>query len=120
MKALTQAEEEIMQILWDKEQAFVRDIVEAFPEPRPAYNTVSTIVRILDKKGFVTHEAFGKSHRYRPTISKDEYSRKYLNRFVDKYFSGSYRQLVSFFAKGDQMSVQDLEKLLDELKKKES
>jgi len=117
MKPLTQAEEEVMQVLWDKEKAFVKELIEAFPAPKPAYNTVSTIVRILEKKGFVTYEAYGKSHQYRPVISKEEYSRKYLNRFVNNYFSGSYQQLVSFFTKQDEMSVNDLESLLEELKK---
>jgi BlaI family penicillinase repressor len=120
MKPLTQAEEEVMQVLWTLEKAFVKAIVEEFPEPRPAYNTVSTIIRILEKKGFVKYEAFGKSHQYYPTMGKEEYSRKYLNRFVDKYFSGSYEQLVSFFTKQEKMSVSDLEKLLDQLKSKKS
>ena len=120
MKPLTLAEEEVMQVLWRLEKAFVKEIVEEFPEPKPAYNTVSTIVRILEKKKFVAFEAFGKSHRYFPIMGKDEYSRKYLNRFVDKYFSGSYEQLVSFFTKQEKMSVSDLEALLDELKSRKS
>jgi len=120
MKPLTQAEEDVMQILWRLEKAFVKEIVGEFPEPRPAYNTVSTIVRILEKKKFIDFEAFGKSHRYFPTMNKDEYSKKYLNRFVDKYFSGSYEQLVSFFTKEEKMSVTDLEELLNELKNQKS
>lgn len=120
MKQLTQAEEEIMQILWKLGKAFVKDIVDEFEEPKPAYNTVSTLIRILDKKGFVGHEVFGKSHQYFPLINKGDYSQKYLNRFVDKYFSGSYKELVSFFTKQEEMSVSDLERLLKELKDKES
>lgn len=120
MKQLTQAEEEIMQILWTLEKAFVKDIVDEYPEPKPAYNTISTLIRILEKKGFVGYEAFGKSHQYFPLINKDDYSQKYLNRFVDKYFSGSYKELVSFFTKQEEMSVKDLERLLEELKNKES
>lgn len=120
MKPLTQAEEEVMQVLWTLEKAFVKEIVEEFSEPRPAYNTVSTIIRILEKKGFVKYEAFGKSHRYYPAMGKTEYSKKYLNRFVDKYFSGSYEQLVSFFTQEEKMSVGDLEALLEELKNKKS
>lgn len=116
MKQLTQAEEEIMQILWTLEKSFVKDIVNEFPDPKPAYNTVSTLIRILEKKGFVGYEAFGKSHQYFPLINKEEYSQKYMNRFVDKYFSGSYKELVSFFTKQEDMSVTDLEKLLNELK----
>ena len=120
MKQLTQAEEEVMQVLWRLEKAFVKDLVEEFPEPKPAYNTVSTIIRILEKKGFVSYEAFGKSHQYFPVIDKEEYSKKYLNRFVDNYFSGSYAQLVSFFTEQDKMSVKDIERLLEELKENKS
>jgi predicted transcriptional regulator len=120
MKPLTQAEEEIMQILWKLEKAFVKEIVEEYDDPKPAYNTISTLVRIMEKKGFVGHETFGKSHRYYPLINKEDYSKKYLNSFVEKYFSGSYKELVSFFTKEKEMSVRDLEKLLDELKKDQS
>jgi BlaI family transcriptional regulator, penicillinase repressor len=120
MKQLTQAEEEIMQILWTLKKAFVKDIVEGYEDPKPAYNTISTLIRILEKKGFVGYEAFGKSHQYFPLMNKEDYSQKYLNRFVDKYFSGSYKELVSFFTKQEEMSVKDLERLLEELKNKES
>lgn len=120
MKPLTQAEEEIMQILWQLDKAFVKDIIQEYAEPKPAYNTISTLIRIMEKKGFVGYEAFGKSHRYYPLIDKEDYSKKYLNRFVDKYFSGSYKDLVSFFTKEKEMSVMDLERLLEELKNKES
>ncbi len=120
MKQLTQAEEEIMQILWQLEKAFVKEIVEKFDDPKPAYNTVSTLIRILEKKGFVGYEAFGKSHQYFPTVRKEEYTKKYLNRFVENYFSGSYEQLVSFFTKQEKMNIGDLEKLLEELKNKAS
>jgi len=118
MKQLTQAEEEIMQVLWQLEKAFVKEIVEKFDDPKPAYNTISTLIRILEKKGFVGYQAFGKSHQYYPLIEKAEYSKKYLNRFVDNYFSGSYEQLVSFFTKQEKMDINDLEKLLNELKSK--
>ncbi|MEO9482384.1 MAG: BlaI/MecI/CopY family transcriptional regulator [Ekhidna sp.] len=120
MKPLTHAEEEIMQILWHLEKAFVKEIVEEYADPKPAYNTISTLIRIMEKKGFVGYEAFGKSHRYYPLIDKEAYSKKYLNRFVDKYFSGSYKDLVSFFTKEKEMSVIDLERLLEELKKDKS
>jgi len=120
MKSLTQAEEEIMQVLWRLKKAFVKDIVEEYNNPKPAYNTVSTLIRIMEKKGFVGFEAFGKSHRYYPLIEKEDYSKKYLGRFVDKYFSGSYKDLISFFTKENAMSIHDLERLLDELKKDQS
>jgi len=116
MKKLTQAEEEVMQILWKLQKAFVKEIIEELPEPKPAYNTVSTIIRILEKKGVVGYEAFGKSHRYYPLIDKEDYSRKFLNRFINKYFSGSHAQLVSFFTEKKDLSVKELEELLKILK----
>ena len=118
MKQLTKAEEEVMQALWELQRGFVKDIVNLFPEPKPAYNTISTIIRILEKKGVVGYEAFGKTHRYFPLINKEDYSRKFLNRFVENYFSGSYSQLVSFFTKQNNLSVTELEMLLVELKEK--
>ena len=120
MKELTKAEEEIMQVLWELEAAFVKDIIEVLPQPKPAYNTVSTIVRILQEKGFVDHETFGKAHQYYPLISKDDYTQAFMKGFVRRYFSGSYRQMVSFFTKEDNLSLQDLEQLLKELKKQDS
>ncbi|NOY37831.1 MAG: BlaI/MecI/CopY family transcriptional regulator, partial [Chlorobi bacterium] len=97
MKQLTRAEEQIMKVLWQLEEAFVREIIEKLPEPKPAYNTVSTIVRILEKKGFVSHKAFGKSHRYFPLVSREVYSRQHMKSFVRDYFSNSFEQMVSFF-----------------------
>jgi predicted transcriptional regulator len=109
MKELTKAEEQIMQILWKLEKGFVKDILECLPKPKPAYNTVSTIVRILEKKGFVSHKAFGKTHEYYPLLSKEEYTRKFLKRFVENYFSDSFKEMVSFFAKEKDMSISELE-----------
>ena len=120
MKELTKAEEEIIQVLWDLESAFVKDIVEQLPDPKPAYNTVSTIVRILEQKGFVGHEALGKSHKYFPLISKEAYTKGFMKGFVSRYFSGSYQEMVSFFTKEDDLSLKDLEALLDELKNTKS
>ena len=109
MKELTKAEEQIMQILWKLERGFVKDILEHLPKPKPAYNTVSTIVRILEKKGFVSHTAYGKTHEYYPVLSKEEYTRKFLKRFVENYFSDSFKEMVSFFAKEKDMSISELE-----------
>lgn len=120
MKELTKAEEEIMQVLWRLESAFVKEVVAELPEPKPAYNTVSTIVRILEQKGFVGHESQGKSYKYHPLISKPAYTKTFMKGFVKKYFSGSYQQMVSFFTREDNLSVNELEELLDELKKNES
>lgn len=108
-KELTRAEEQVMQILWQLGEGFVNDIIAKMPEPKPAYNTVSTIIRILANKGFVAHKAFGKSHQYFPLISKDEYSDRSLNSLVTGYFDNSYHNLVSFFTKGDKVSVKELE-----------
>jgi predicted transcriptional regulator len=116
MKELTRAEEQIMQVLWDLEKAFVKDIIERLPDPKPAYNTVSTIVRILEKKGFVGHEAFGKTHLYHPLISKNNYTKEFLQSFVRNYFDDSYQELVSFFAKDRDLSVADLEEILTALR----
>ncbi|MDA0194437.1 MAG: BlaI/MecI/CopY family transcriptional regulator [Bacteroidetes bacterium] len=116
MKELTKAEEEIMQILWQLDSAFVKDIITKLPEPKPAYNTVSTVVRILQQKGFVGYETHGKSHKYHPLITKDVYTKAFMKGFVKRYFSGSYQEMVSFFAKEDKLSLNELEQLLKELK----
>lgn len=118
LKELTRAEDQVMQILWNLGKGFVKDIIEKLPEPKPAYNTVSTIVRILETKGFVGHKAFGKTHEYFPLISRDKYTRFYLNNMIKGYFNGSFQNLVSFFAKENKLNTQDLEKLLKELNEK--
>jgi predicted transcriptional regulator len=117
MKELTKAEEQIMQLLWEQEKAFVKDIVDQMPEPKPAYNTVSTIIRILEKKGFVGHNAYGKTHEYFPLVSRKDYTRTYMKSFIRNYFSGSFQEMVSFFAKEDKMSVADLNELMDDVKR---
>jgi BlaI family penicillinase repressor len=118
LKELTKAEDQVMQILWDLKSAFVKDIIEQMPEPKPAYNTISTIVRILETKGFVDHKAYGKTHEYFPLISKEKYTKFYLNNLLKGYFNGSFQNLVSFFAKENKMDVKALEKLLEEIKNK--
>lgn len=110
-KELTKAEEQIMQILWQLEKAFVNDIITEMPEPKPAYNTVSTIVRILEKKEFVGHKAYGKSHEYYPLISKEKYKQSSLSKLVNDYFDNSYKQLVSFFADNKSVSKKELEEM---------
>lgn len=116
MKELTKAEEEIMQILWKIEKGFVKDIIEQMPEPRPAYNTVSTIVRILEKKGFVGYTAFGKSHEYYPLVEEDKYKSFFLKNFMSGYFGGSFEKLVSFFAKHNNLNVKELDQLMRHVK----
>ena len=120
MKELTRAEEEIMQELWKLENAFVKDIIDQLPKPKPAYNTVSTIVRILEQKGFVGHIVAGKSHQYHPLVSKSDYSQKFMKGFVTRFFSGSYQEMVSFFTNEKDMSLEELEQILNELKEKKS
>ena len=116
MKNLTKAEEQIMQVLWKIQSGFVKDILEQLPEPKPAYNTVSTIVRILEKKGFVSHKAFGKTHQYYPVVARDEYKEVYLKNFMENYFSNSYQEMVSFFAKHEDLSITELEEIMKMIK----
>jgi predicted transcriptional regulator len=111
MKKLTKAEEQIMQILWELERGFVKDIIKNLPQPKPAYNTVSTIIRILEKKGFVSHQAYGNSHEYFPVINKEEYTKAYLKSIMKNYFSDSFREMVSFFASEENISIEELEEL---------
>ncbi len=99
MKQLTKAEEEIMQILWELEEANVASIIEEMPEPRPAYNTVSTIVRILENKEFVDHRKKGKGYIYFPVVDKETYSNQSMNKLINGYFNGSFKSMVSFFMK---------------------
>jgi predicted transcriptional regulator len=111
MKELTRAEEEIMQILWKINRGFIRDILEKLPDPKPAYNTVSTIVRILEKKGFVGYRVYGKSHEYYPLVSKREYTKSYFGLFLKNYFGNSYREMVSFLTSDNNFDIRELEEL---------
>lgn len=119
MKQLTKAEEEVMQVLWQLEKCNVAAIIDELPEPKPAYNTVSTIVRILESKGFVDHQKEGKGHVYFPLVKKSDYSHQSINKLVDGYFQGSYKSMVSFFMKKNDMSLSELESILKEIKKDE-
>lgn len=112
MKELTKAEEQVMQILWNIEKGFVKDVLAKMEEPKPAYNTVSTIIRILEKKGFVGYKAYGKTHEYYPLIDKTTYSNFYLKNFLGGYFGGSFQRLVSFFAKENDMDLKEVEALM--------
>lgn len=109
---LTRAELEVMQILWRKGRGVVHDFLEEFEEPRPAYNTVSTIVRILEKKGFVDHKAYGKTHEYFPTVSKEEYTSRYMKGVLNNFFDGSLSRLVSFFSANKSISVEETDEIL--------
>jgi len=120
MKQLTKAEEEIMQVLWELQKTNVKGVLASLPEPKPAYNTVSTIVRILESKGFVGHEKQGKGYLYFPLVAKNEYSNESLHKLVDNYFQGSFKNMVSFFVKKNEVDLQDIEVLLKEINKNKS
>jgi len=111
MKELTRAEEQIMQVLWKLGKGFVKDIIDDLPEPKPAYNTVSTIIRILEKKGVVSHRAFGNTYEYFSLITKDEYKKKFFKSFLSRYFGDSFPDMVSFFAGGQDLSLEELEEI---------
>ena len=117
IKELTKAEEEVMQILWKLKKAFVKEILEKFEEPRPAYTTVSTMIRILQDKGFVGYRAYGRTHQYFPLISKDDYKKARMNSFVRDYFSDSYHKMVSFFAREENISVREIEEIMELMKR---
>lgn len=112
IRELTKAELEVMQILWDKGEAFVSELLEAMPEPRPAYNTVSTIVRILEKKGVVGYTPVGKSHRYRSLVAKEAYTRSFMSSVMSNFFDNSLSQMVSFFCEKEDLSVRETERIL--------
>jgi len=112
MRELTKAEEQVMQVLWKIKKGFVKEILEHFDDPKPAYNTISTIVRILQDKGFVNHKAYGRTHEYFPLLSKDEYSKSHISNFVNDYFSNSFGKMVSFFAKEKHLSVKEMEEIM--------
>ncbi|MFA0963408.1 BlaI/MecI/CopY family transcriptional regulator [Roseivirga sp. BDSF3-8] len=118
MEQLTKKEEEVMQILWEMKKGFVRDIIAEMPSPKPPHSTVSSVVRILETKGFVAHKAYGKTYEYYPVISKDEYRKFYLKNVVQDYFSDSYKEVLSFFAREENIGKEDLKELMDMIDKK--
>jgi len=119
MKQLTKAEEEVMQHLWELNEANVAAIIDRMPTPKPAYNTISTIIRILENKAFVSHRKEGKGYVYFPIVKKEEYSNQSLNKLMNNYFNGSFRNMVSFFVKKNDMSINDLETILKEINKED-
>lgn len=116
IKELTKAEEQIMQVLWDIGKGFVKDVIEQLPEPKPAYNTVSTIIRILETKGFIDHEAFGKSHRYYPLVSKEDYKSFATGKLLSNYFSNSVENMFSFFVKEKKIDLKEADEILKLIK----
>jgi predicted transcriptional regulator len=119
MKELTKAEEEIMQLLWRLKEANVATLIEEMEEPKPAYNTVSTIVRILEAKTFVGFRKEGRGHIYYPLIEKESYSKFSMTKILNNYFDGSAKSMLSFFMKKNDLSIRELEEVLSEINKKE-
>jgi len=120
---LTRAEEQIMQILWVLEKGFIKEILEQFDDPKPAYTTVATFMKILEKKGFVSHESFGNAHRFYPVVSKDDYYKTHLKPIFKRYFKNSIKDVVTFFSENNNVNITDIDsaiKLLTELKNKKS
>ena len=117
MERLTKAEEPIMQVLWKLKKAFVKEIIEELPPPKPPYNTVSSVIRILEEKGMVDHYAFGKTHQYYPLISKMEYSQALFKYLMNDYLEGSYTRLMSFMAKDENLTEKEIQELQQLIKK---
>ena len=121
IKELTRAEEQIMQILWQLKKAFVKEVIEELPEPKPAYNTVSTFIRILETKGFIAHHSFGKSHQYYPLVSKEEYQNFSADKLLNGYFDNSVERMFSFFVEKEKIDLKEADenlKLIEKLKNK--
>ena len=114
---LTKAEEQVMQILWDLNEGLVKDIRDQFSEPKPARNTVSTVVRVLEKKGFIGHKAYANVHLYYPLVSKSEYSKSQLFGLMETYFNNSFPAMASFFVREKDLSVKELDALLEDTRK---
>ena len=123
MVTLTKAEEKIMKILWDIEEGFINDILDQYPDPKPPYNSVSTIVRVLVQKKIIGYKAYGKSHQYHPLVSKEEYRKGQLSRLVTEYYNNSLTQVVNFFSESkklDEAELNEVMKMLEELKSKKN
>jgi predicted transcriptional regulator len=118
MQKLTNKEEEIMQILWKLKKAFVKDVMSEITEEQPHYNTLSTIIRNLEEKGFVGHNAYGNTHQYFPIVKMEEYRKRFMNTAIDAYFNSSYKNLVSFFAEEEKISAEELREILAIIEKK--
>ena len=119
MQKLTNKEEEVMKILWKLNKAFVKDVLKEFTAAKPHYNTLSTIIRNLEEKGYVSHEAYGNTHQYYPIISKEAYRKKHMNLVIEDYFNNSYKNLVSFFAAEEKISVAELKDIINRIEKKQ-
>lgn len=119
MQKLTNKEEEIMHIIWKLKKAFVKEVMAEIKEEQPHYNTLSTIIRNLEEKGFVSHNAFGNTHQYFPVVSMEEYRKRFMNTAIDNYFNSSYKNLVSFFAEEEKISAEELREILEIIERKQ-
>lgn len=119
MQKLTNKEEEIMHILWKLEKAFVKDVLDAIETDKPHYNTLSTIIRNLEEKGYVSYKAYGKTHEYFPVVSKELYKKKFMNTAIENYFNSSYKNVVSFFAQEEKISVEELKEIIALIEKED-
>ncbi len=115
---LTKTEEQLMKLLWDHGKSTVSNLIERLPDPKPPHSTISSVVRILEKKGFVDHETYGRTHAYFPLVSKSEYSKSTLSKMIKSYFDGSVENMVSFLVKEKDIDTKDLKKWLDQLESK--
>ena len=118
MQKLTNKEEEVMHILWKLQKAFVKEVLAEITEDQPHYNTLSTIIRNLEEKGYVSHNAFGNTHQYFPIVSKEDYRKGYMNTAIENYFNNSYKSMVSFFAKEEKISAKELREILEMIEQK--
>lgn len=117
IKDLTRAEEQIMQVIWEIDRGFIKDFLEKLPEPKPAYNTVSTIVRILEVKGFVSHLAFGKTHQYFALIQKESYKDFIAHKMMGSYFNGSVKSMISFFVRQEKINLREADEIIKLIEK---
>lgn len=120
MKPLTKAEEQVMQVLWKLNNPFLRDVIDAMPNPKPHQNTIATLLKILVEKEFVGITVMGRQHQYYPLVSKEEYSKRTIKQIVKGYFEGSFSNVVSFMVKENNISIEELESLLQQIKKQQS
>lgn len=112
MKKLTNAEEDVMQILWDLGSGFVKDVIDKMPDPKPPYNTVSTVIRVLEKKEFVSHRQYGNTYEYYPLVTRDEYAKVHFSDFLSNYFNNSFPKMAAFFARENNLSMKELEEII--------
>lgn len=118
MQKLTNKEEEIMQILWKLKKAFVKEVMAEITDEQPHYNTLSTIIRNLEDKGFVSHNAYGNTHQYFPIVKMEDYRKRFMNTAIDNYFNSSYKNMVSFFAEEEKISAEELREILEIIENK--